>query len=81
MWGGFVMKKNYVMNRENYGHQKMNLIIHVKKNEKSWILKTVYGKHLLIFFIFEKIFLSAKVTRFFVLKEPVCCDSQARYKL
>ena len=44
MWGGFVMKKNYVMNRENYGHQKMNLIIHVKKNEKSWILKTVYGR-------------------------------------
>ena len=66
-----MMKKNYVMNRENYGHQKMNLIIHVKKNEKSWILKTVYGKHLLNFFIFKKIFLSAKVTRFFVLKELV----------
>ena len=49
----------------------MNLNINVKKNEKSWILKTVYGKHLLNFFIFKKIFLSAKVTRFFVLKELV----------
>ena len=29
--------------------QKMNLIIHVKKNEKSWILKIVYVIHLLFF--------------------------------
>ena len=47
--GRFRDKKNHVTNRENYGRQKMNLIINVKKNEKSWILKTVYGKHLLNF--------------------------------
>ena len=34
--GRFCDKKNYVMNRENYGHQKMNLIIPSKeKNEKK----------------------------------------------
>ena len=32
----------------------MNLIIHVKKNEKSWILKTVYGKHSIYFLDFFK---------------------------
>ena len=37
------------MTRENYGHQKINLNIQLKKNEKSWILKTLYGKHLLDF--------------------------------
>ena len=35
MWGGFVIKKIMlqfvVANRENYGRQKMNLIIHIKK--------------------------------------------------
>ena len=49
MWGSFVIKF-YVSNRENYGHQKINLIVHVKINEKSWILKTVYVKHLFFFF-------------------------------
>ena len=48
MWGAFVT------NRENYGCQKMNLIIHVKKNEKSWILKTVNDKQLLNFSDFIK---------------------------
>ena len=33
-----------------HGLQKMNLIIPSKeKNEKSWILKTVYGKHSIYF--------------------------------
>ena len=36
--------------RENYGRQKIILNILVKKNEKSWNLKTLYGKHLLDFF-------------------------------
>ena len=44
-----MIRKIYVMKRENYGCQKMNLIIHLKKNEKSWILKTVYDKHILNF--------------------------------
>ena len=44
MWGGFVIKKiilqfvvanTAVANRENYGSQKMNLIIHVKKKSKD----------------------------------------------
>ena len=42
-------KRNYVSRRENYGRQKMNLNIQVKKNENSWILKALYGKHLLVF--------------------------------
>ena len=32
-----------------YGCQKMNLIINFKKNEKIWILKILYGGHLLDF--------------------------------
>ena len=50
----------------------MNLIINVK-NEKSWILKTVYGKHLLIFSDFLKlnwtpeiVLLSDQVASFFI---------------
>ena len=49
---GEVIKKFYVSNRENYGRQKINLIVHVKINEKSWISKTVYVKHLLFFLNF-----------------------------
>ena len=37
------------MMRENYGRQKINLIINFLKNEKIWILKMSYGKHLLDF--------------------------------
>ena len=37
------------MTRESYGRQKINLNIQVKKNEKSWNSKTLYGKHLLDF--------------------------------
>ena len=47
MWGGFVIRKNYIYDRKNFGRQKIKLI-------KSWILKTVYGKHLLIFSDFFK---------------------------
>ena len=43
---GVLVIKKYVANRKNYGHQKMNLIIHVKRNEKSWIFKIIYGKPL-----------------------------------
>ena len=44
MWQrGFVTKE--IMLR----HQKINLNIQLKKNEKSWNLKTLYGKHLLDF--------------------------------
>ena len=57
--------------RNIYGHQKINLIINFKKNEKTWILKTLYGKHLLDFLhsctqIY--IFISAKDATFFVLR-------------
>ena len=45
----FCDKRNYVTTRGNYGRQKMNLNIQVKKNEKSWILKALYDKHLLDF--------------------------------
>ena len=45
----FCDKRNYVTMRENYGRQKINLNIQVKKNDKSWILKALYGKHLLVF--------------------------------
>ena len=45
----FCDKRNYVMTRESYGRQKINLNIQVKKNEKSWNSKTLYGKHLLDF--------------------------------
>ena len=45
MWRGFVIKE---IMRENYGRQKINSNIQ-EKNEKSWNLKTLYGKHLLDF--------------------------------
>ena len=45
----FCDKRNYVTMRENYGRQKIILNIQLKKNEKSWNLKTLYGKHLLDF--------------------------------
>ena len=45
----FCDKRNYVTTIENYGRQKMNLNIQLKKNDKSWILKALYGKHLLVF--------------------------------
>ena len=48
MWGGFVITKIYFSKRNIYGHQKINLIIFLK-NEKIWILKMLYGKHLLDF--------------------------------
>ena len=35
MWGGFVIKKIYVVIRENYGRQKMNIIIHIKEKLKE----------------------------------------------
>ena len=50
-----------------------------KKDEKSWILKTVYGKHLLIFSDFLKssctpeiVSLSDQVARFFGLRISAC---------
>ena len=45
----FCDKRNYVTTGENYGRQKINLNIQVKKNDNSWILKALYGKHLLVF--------------------------------
>ena len=33
-------------------HQKMNLVIHVKKIKRAGFLKTVYAKHLLNFLNF-----------------------------
>ena len=45
----FCDKRNYFTMSENYGLQKINLNIQVKKNEKSWNSKTLYGKHLLDF--------------------------------
>ena len=45
------------MNGENNIHQKMNLINPSKeKNQNSWILKTVYGKHSIYFSDFLKKF-------------------------
>ena len=35
MWGGFVIKKNYISKRENYGRQKMNSINHFKKTKRA----------------------------------------------
>ena len=35
---------------QNYGCQKINLIIHVEKIQKSWILRTVHSKQLIKFF-------------------------------
>ena len=53
--GRFRDKKNNFTNGENYGHQKMNLINPSReKNQKSWILKTVYGKHSIYFSDFKK---------------------------
>ena len=49
MWRGFVMTKIYFSKRNIYGRQKINLIINFLKNEKIWILKMLYGKHLLDF--------------------------------
>ena len=45
----FCDKRNYVTTGENYGRQKINLNIQVKKDKKSWNLKKLYGKHLLDF--------------------------------
>ena len=54
-----------------------------KKDEKSWILKTVYGKHLLIFSDFLKssctpeiVSLSDQVARFFGLRVAACSKSK-----
>ena len=50
-------KKNNSTKGENFGCQKMNLINPSKeKNQKSWILKTVYGKHSIYFSDFKKKF-------------------------
>ena len=76
MWGGFLIRKNYIYDRENFGRQKIKLI-------KSWILKTVYGKHLLIFSDFFKssctpeiVSLSDQVARFFGLRVAACSKSK-----
>ena len=44
-----VITKIYFSKRNIYGRQKINLIINFLKNEKIWILKMLYGKHLLDF--------------------------------
>ena len=51
---------------------KMKLIIFLKKNEKSWILKTDYGEHLLNFSDFLKF-----SHRFNCLKNTSSCSSLA----
>ena len=75
----FCDKRNYVTTRENYGRQKINLNIQVKKNEKSLILKALYGKHLLDFlkFLFQSctqiiVFLMDQSHTFFVLSVIPC---------
>ena len=52
----------------------MTLIIPSKeKNQKSWILKIVYGKHSIYFSdLKKKVFLSDKVPRFFILRQSAC---------
>ena len=59
----FCDKRIYVTTRENYGRQKINLNIQVKKNEKSWNLKTLYGKHLLDFlkYLYSNLMLSLQI--------------------
>ena len=52
---------------------KMNSIIFFKKNEKSWILKTDYGEHLLNFSDFLKF-----SHRFNCLKNTSSCSSLAK---
>ena len=71
-----MIRKNYIYDRENFGRQKIKLI-------KSWILKTVYGKHLLIFSDFFKssctpeiVSLSDQVARFFGLRVAACSKSK-----
>ena len=61
----FCDKRNYVKTRENYGRQKINLNIQVKKNEKSWNLKTLYGKHLLDFleYLYSNLTFSLRVKK------------------
>ena len=66
MWGGFVIKKiilqfvvanTAVANRENYGSQKMNLIIHVKKKiKRPWFdqLATFFVLNVIVWIIFFK---------------------------
>ena len=84
MWGGFVIRKNYVKTEKIYGCQKMNFNYQFnKKDEKSWILKTVYGKHLLIYSDFLKssctpeiVSLSDQVARFFGLRVAACSKSK-----
>ena len=79
MGARFCDKRNYVTTREIYGHQKINLDIEVKKNEKSWILKALYCKHLLDFleFFFQSctqiiVFLMDQSHTFFVLSVIPC---------
>ena len=54
------------------GRQKINLIITFLKNEKIWILKMLYGKHLLDFWntcTFFKIFFTLQLGIFFILSQ------------
>ena len=63
MIGKSLIRKIYVLKRKTYGRQKMNLIISNLKNEKSLILKTVYGKYLLNFSDFLIFFRSDQLVK------------------
>ena len=57
------------------GGQKINLIITFFKNEKIWILKMLYHKHLFDFWntcTFFKIFFTCQLAMFFTLRQSAC---------
>ena len=73
--GRFCDNKNLFF--EN-GRQKINLIIIFLKNEKIWILKMLYGKHLLDFWntcTFFKIFFTCQLAMFLSVRQTPWCQS------
>ena len=77
MWGGFVIRKNYVTTEKIMDVRKWSLIINLKKKWKELDFKTVSGKHFLIFFFKssctpEIVLLSDQVARFFGLRISAC---------
>ena len=69
MWWGFVITKIYFSKRKKR-RWKINLFINFLKNEKIWILKMLYGKHLLDFWntcTQIHIFVSSELATFFAI--------------
>ena len=75
--GRFCDNKNLFF--EN-GRQKINLIITFLKNEKIWILKMLYGKHLLDFWntcTFFKIFFTCQLAMFLSVRQTPCIEGNS----